>query len=93
MQRHTQEFKKWFLFGAENGLQDRARPPRQTMAARSVIPHNILYAKLDEASKIGMVEIQDWLIKLGIRAENPMQDLLMLCVGDCLRKQDNQCTT
>ncbi len=90
MQRHTQEFKKWFLFGAEDGLQDRAR---QTMAARSGLPHNILYAKLDEASKIGIVEIQDWLIELGIRAENPTQDLLMLCVGDCLRKQDNQCTT
>ncbi len=64
MQRHTQEFKEWFLFGAEDGLQDRVR---QTMAARSGLPHNILYAKLDEASKIGIVEIQDWLIELGIR--------------------------
>jgi hypothetical protein len=66
---------------------------RQTMAARSGLPHNILYAKLDEASKIGIVEIQDWLIELGIMAENQTQDLLMLCVSDCLRKQDNQCTT
>ncbi len=76
MQRHTQEFKKWFLFGAEDGLQD-----------------HIMYAKLDEASKIGIVEIKDWLIELGIRAENPTQDLLMLCVSDCLRKQNNHCTT
>ncbi len=83
MQRQTQEFKKWFLFGAEDGLQDRAR---QTMAALSGLPHNILYAKLDEASKIGIVEIQDWLIELGIRAENQTQDLLMLCVSVCLCK-------
>jgi hypothetical protein len=75
------------LFCADDGLQHRAR---QTMAACSVPPHNILDAKLDQASKIGIVEIQHWLIKLGIRAENPTQDVLMLCVSDCLRKQDNQ---
>ncbi len=51
------------------------------------LPHNILDAKRDEASKIGIFEIQDWLIKLGIRAENPTQDILMLTVGDCLCKQ------
>ncbi len=61
------------------------------MAACGGLPHNILDAILDEASKIGIVEIQDWLIKLGIRAENPTQDFLMLTVGDCLRKQGNQC--
>ena len=67
-QRHTQQFKKWFLIGVHDGLQDRAR---LTMAACRGLPHNILDAKRDEASKIGIVEIQDWLIKLGIRAENP----------------------
>jgi hypothetical protein len=45
---------------------------------------------IHEASKSGIVEIQDWLIKLGSRAENPKQDFLMLFVGDCLRKQGNQ---
>ena len=61
------------------------------MAARSGLPHNILNTKLDEASKIGIVKIQDRLIKLGIRAQNPTQDFLMLTVGDCLREQANQC--
>ncbi len=42
------------------------------------LPHNILDAILDEASKIGIVNMQDRLIKLGIRAENLTQDFLML---------------
>ena len=88
IQRHTQDFKKWFLIRALDGLQDRAR---LTMTACRGLPHNILDAIRDEASKIGNVEIQDWLIKLGIRAENPTQDLLMLTVRDCLCKQVNQC--
>ncbi len=62
-------------------------------SAEHGLQDHIMYARLDEASKTGLVEIQDWLIELGIRAENPTQDLLMLCVGDCLHKQDNQCTT
>ncbi len=88
LQRHTQEFRKWFLFCSLDGLQDRAH---QTMAACRVLPHNIRDAKGDEAYKIGIVKIQDWLIKLGIRAENPTQDFLKLIVGDCLRKQGNKC--
>ena len=61
------------------------------MAACRGLPHNILDTKLDQASKIGIVEIQDRLIKIGIRAQNPTQNCLMLTVGDRLRKQANQC--
>ncbi len=81
-----QEFEKWFLVCAVDGLQDRVR---QSVAACSGLPHNIFDTKLDEASKIRIVEIEDRLIKLGIRAQNPTQDFLMLTVGDCLHKQAN----
>jgi hypothetical protein len=60
------------------------------VAACRGLPHNILDTKLDKACKIGIVEIEYWLIELGGRAENPTQDFLQLCVGDCLRKQFNQ---
>ncbi len=88
IQRHTQDFKKWFLIRALDGLQDRVR---LTLTACRGLPHNILDAKRDEASKTGIVEIQNWLIKLSIRAENLTHDFLMLTVGDCLHKQVNQC--
>ncbi len=70
------------MFRTVDGLQDR---PLQTFAARRDLPHNILDAIFHEGSKIGIVKIQDWLIKLGTRAET--QDFLMLFVGDCLREQ------
>ena len=54
--RYTQEFKKWFLIGGVDGLQDRAR---QRVFACCGLPHNILNTKLDQASHIGFVEIQD----------------------------------
>ena len=63
------------------------------MAACGGLPHNILDAILYKGSKIEIVKIQDWLIKLGTRTENPTQHLLMLLVGDGLRKQGNQCTS
>ena len=77
------------MIRAADGLQHRAR---LTFGAWRGLPHNILDAKLYEGSQSGIVEIQDWLIKLGTRAENPTQDFLMLLVGDDLRKQGNQCT-
>ena len=86
--RHTQEFKKRFLIRALDWLQDRAL---LTLAACRGLPHNILDAKCDETSKIGIVEIQNWLIKLSIGAENTTQDFLMLTVGDCLHEEVNQC--
>jgi hypothetical protein len=67
IQRHTKEFKKWFLLGALDGLQDRVS---LTLVSFRGLPHNILDAICDEASKIGIVITQDWLIKLGMRAEN-----------------------
>ena len=87
VRRLTQEFKKWFLVCTGDRLQDRAR---QRVAACWGLPHNILDTKLDKACKIGIVEIEYWLIELGGWAENPTQDFLQLCVGDCLRKQVNQ---
>jgi hypothetical protein len=77
------------LIRAADGLQHRAR---LTFGAWRGLPYNILDAKLYEGSQSGIVEIQDWLIKLGTRAENPTQDFLMLLVGDDLRKQGNQRT-
>ncbi len=47
VQRHTQEFKKWFLLRAVDGLQDLAR---QSVAAFSGLLHNILDTILDKAS-------------------------------------------
>ena len=61
-----------------------------TLAARRGLPHNIFDAIFHEMCKIGIVEIQDWLIKRSSWAENPTQDFLMLFVGDWLRKEGNQ---
>ena len=85
--RYTQEFKKWFLIGGVDGLQDRAR---QRVFACCGLPHNILNTKLDQASHIGFVEIQDRSIECDIRAQNPTQDFHMLTIGDCLCKQAHQ---
>jgi hypothetical protein len=55
------------LIRAADGLQHRAR---LTFGACRGLPHSILDAKLYEGSKIGIVEIQDWLIKPGTRVSS-----------------------
>jgi hypothetical protein len=56
------------LFLVADGLQDREL---LTFAACRGLPHNILDVILYKGSKIEIVKIQDWLIKLGTRAKNP----------------------
>ncbi len=89
-EKHTQQFEKWLLFHVADGLQDLVC---LTFAACSSLPHNILDAILYKGSKIENVKIQDWLIKLGTRTQNPTQHLLMLLVCDGHSKQGNQCTS
>ena len=69
----TQEFKKWLLLPAfADGLQDQVL---LTFDARRGLPHNILDAKLPEASKIGKAKMEDWLIEGHISSEHPTQEL------------------
>ena len=86
IQRLTQKFEKRFLVIAVDGLQNTAR---LTFRALQGLPHNRLEAVLYEASKTGIGEIQDWLIKIRGWAEDATQDFLrqFVCNGSRRQKQ------